>query len=192
MTGSGLRLQGNCNRTRRSCGLAVGLFQGGEQFGLDRGQGRLIGSLRAAQREAGQPRGDLEGAGCLAQGHAFHSPVTDVLEVAYHRSEEFLGGGPFLFAVFVQAARPIGGLLPADGGLRLGLLLQEAGVERLDAVAPAVSAGPALDGVGLLAQLIGDGQQRAALAELEEGEESAAGARGFAGATGEGGWRVEG
>ena len=118
MTGSGLRLHGNCNRIRRSCRLAVGLFQGGEQFGLDRGQGRLIGSLRAAQREAGQPRGDLEGAGCLAQGHAFHSPVTDVLEVAYHRSEEFLGGGPFLLGFETDLRR--GRFDVRDGNLGLG------------------------------------------------------------------------
>ena len=78
-----------------------------------------------------------------------------------------------------------------EGGMSLGLLLEDAGVEVQDTAAPIEPAGPVLDGAEALAEAVSDGLEGAGVAELVEGHESAIGARGLAGGTGEEWLRVE-
>jgi hypothetical protein len=133
----------------------------------------------------------LEGPGDLAETHSLEFAVAKALEEALGGADELLGGGPFEFEVLVGAAGPVGDLLAAEGSLGLDLLLEEAGVEGADAVGPAVFAGPVLDRVEALVQLIGHGLVRALLAEVEESQEGIEGAGGLAGEGGERELRVE-
>lgn len=160
--------------------LAVGSGQGGGDFELDGGYVRFVGRALAAERLAGHLGGNLEGAGNLGQGHFGHFAIPEALEEALGGGAQILGGAPFLLAELGGAADPIGGVLALGGGLGLQALLEQAGVERVDALGPTVPGGPLFDGVGTFVQAFGDGLERAVVAELEEREKSAESARGFA------------
>jgi len=164
--------------------LPVNLFQGGGQVQLEGGKGGRFPSRGATQSLAGNPGGDFEGARRLGQGHLFDFPVTHVLEETLRRSEEFLGGVPFLLVILVGPAGPVCGVLAARGGFGLDLLLEESGVKGVNAFAPMVFGGPVFDGGMLLAQVFGNGRKGAIVAELQEGHESTEGTRGFAGKAG--------
>jgi hypothetical protein len=88
--------------------------------------------------------------------------------------------------VLAGAAGPLGGLFPAEGRPGLGLLLEEAGLEGVEAVGPAVFAGPVFQAIELLAQVVGGGLEGAAGAEFEESQEGAEGTGRLARAAGEG------
>ena len=92
---------------------------------------------------------------------------------------------PFVLAIFGSAAGPVGEMFGASGGLGGGLLLDEAGVEGVKAIAPTESAGPASDGVMIFAKKVGDSGERTGVTELEEGLKGAESARRFAGEAGE-------
>ncbi len=166
-------------------GLKELLLDGGE------GRGRGGGELGAGEGGAGDFGGDGEGAGDLRQRHFFEGGVVVTLEEAASGGEELEGGVPFLFAELAKAQGPVGRevLLEAGGGG--GVLLEEAGVEGIEAVAPVVFAGPVFDGGEGFVKFVGDGLVRSGLAEVEPGEEGIKCARGFArgGGKGRGGSR---
>jgi hypothetical protein len=159
---------------------------------VEGGPGGFIRDKGATKGLPGDESGNLERARNLGERHVLDFAVAEVFEEAKDGGEEFLTGDPFLFPKFAGAARPIGGLLEVAGGLGLGLSLEQAGVEGVQAVAPAVFAGPIFDGGGIFAEGAGNGPEGATVTELEESQESAEGARGFAGLAGENWLRVEG
>jgi hypothetical protein len=73
--------------------------------------------------------------------------------------------------------------MEVGGGLSLGL--KHTGVESENAVAPMVFAGPLFDRVMIFAEGLGDRREGASMAELEESQKSAEGARRLAGLAGE-------
>jgi hypothetical protein len=148
--------------------------------------------MGAAKGLPGDERGNLDRARDLADRHALDFAVAEVFEKTKGGAEEFLSGDPFLIPEFEGAAGPIGSLPAVEGGGGLGLGLKHAGVEGQNAVSPAVFAGPLFDGGGLFTEGPGDGQEGAAVTELEESRESAEGARGLAGPAGERRLRVGG
>jgi hypothetical protein len=130
---------------------------------------------------AGQPGGDLQSAGDLAESHFFQLAIAETIEETANSAVKFLGGFPFLLAVEGSAAGPIGGLPSVVGGVGLRVLLKESGLELLNAHIPAEAAGPSLEGIKFFAEMIGEGWEGAIVAEVKEREESAESARGFAG-----------
>ncbi len=174
--------------------LAVDAFDGVEHVLLDGGQGGVLGRGEFGSREGGaaDAGGDVQRTGDLSQGHFAELFVAERLEEADDRGEEFLGGVPFFFAEAFEAQGPVGGLFGLESGLGLGLLLEEAGVEGLEAFFPIEPAGPVFDGAQVLAELVGDELEGAGGAELEEGHKGVEGARGFAGQAGEQKLRVDG
>ena len=171
--------------------LGVGAIEGGSEFQLEGGQDRLFRAGGAAEGETGESGRDGEGTGHLGQIHIGDLAVAKALKEALGGGAKFLGGSPFLLALFGSPASPVGGLFLARSCPGFGLLLEEAGVKRLDAVAPSVFTGPLLGGAESLAELIGDGLEGACVAELKESEEGAEGAGRLAGGAGERGLRVE-
>jgi len=135
----------------------------------------------------GEAAGDVEGAGGLAEGHFAEFLIADGFEKALSGGAEFLSGFPFLLAALDGAAGPIGGVFVVEIELDLGLMLEEAGIERGDALGPLMTNGPLLDRREMLVELVGDGLERAGAAEGEVGREGGEGARSFAGGSGEGG-----
>jgi hypothetical protein len=97
-----------------------------------------------------------------------------------------LSGLPLLVAEAIEAGGPLGSLPALTGDLILGLLLERAGIEGQQPAAPAVFAGPILDGRQALDECVGDSFKGARMAKLEESRESAESARGLAGAAGKG------
>ena len=179
-------------RVDRQGRLGVGAFEGGGEFHLEGSQRRGVGRAGIAQGVAGKPGIDFEGAGDLGQTHLFDFAVAEIFEEAVGGQEKFLGDSPFLLAIFIGPAGPVGGLPTTGGSFHFGLLLKHPRVEGVNALAPAIFAGPEFHGVMLLAQTISEGCQRAPAAKLEEGLEGAEGARGFARKAGEGWLRVHG
>lgn len=151
-----------------------------------------IGTGGAAPGLAGDAGDDLEGAGDFTEGYFRGFAVAKAIENALDGVEKFLGGKPLGLPAFIGAADPFSGHLAAGFNLGLGLLFEEAGVERIEAVGPVVTTGPVPNGVTLLIQLSGNGLMRTPLAELKEGREGGVGARGLAGIEGEGGLRLNG
>ena len=187
MASSGVRLKRGRVWSRRSQSngrLGVGFVESGGEFHLERCQDRLLRTGIAAQGLAGDPGGDLQRTSNLSQRHFFHIPVAETFEKALHGGVEFLGHSPFLLAIFGGASSPIRGLFRAQGGLGFGLLLEEAGVKGLNSVAPMEPAGPLLEGIGLLGELVGNGLKGAGVAEAKESHEGAEGARSFTGEQG--------
>lgn len=142
------------------------------------------------ERLAGDAGGDLDGARSLTQRHFFDIAVADIFEEAKAGGEELLTGGPFEFTKLTSAVVPIGSVPAEEVSLGIELTLEQAGLEGMEAIAPAVFGGPLFDGGRVFAEGGGDGGEGAAVAELEPGEEGAEGARGLAGMTGEGRGRV--
>ena len=172
--------------------LAVKTFDGIEELLLDRGEFRFggFGGRNPGEGLTADGRGNLQGAGDLGQSHLVQLFVAEGFEKTLSGRDEFLGGLPFLLAEAMEAAGPLASFLALAGGLVLGLLLQQAGVESQQAFAPAIFAGPVFDGGQAFAQFVGDGLVGAGLAELKEGQESGKGARGSR--RGSGGRVVEG
>lgn len=168
--------------------LAVSFFEGGEQFGLMWRWGQIIGGVIAPERLPGEPGGNLERAGDLAEVHFSDFLVAKIFEVTQTGGAELLGDVPFLFTVFAGAAGPMGGILGLKSGLGLGVGLSQSGIVIVETLVPSEFAGPVSDGPRGLAEGVSHGRERAGLAELEVGEEGGEGARGFAGLTREGGW----
>jgi len=100
--------------------------------------------------------------------------------------QKLLSGGPLLLTELGGATGPVRRVLAVEVGLGGSLLLEEAGVKGLEAVAPAVAAGPALEGIVFLTRLLREGQEGAPRPQFKEGQEGGIGARGLAGETGEG------
>jgi hypothetical protein len=144
------------------------------------GIGRL-GEFCAGEGGAADFGGDAESPGDLSQSHFLKIFLAEVFQEALGSGDEFLGGFPFLLAEAIEPAGPVGGLFALAGGLGFGVLLEEAGVERLQAFAPVMFAGPVFDRAKVFAEFIGDGLKTAGMAELEEGHEGAVGPRGLAG-----------
>jgi len=154
---------------------------------LDGGHGGVggRGKLEPGESGAGDVGGDAQGASGMGEGHFREIVVAEVFEEALGNAEEFLSAVPFLIAEAVEASGPIGGLLELLFGESGGLLLKEPGIECEEAVGPVVSAGPVSNGGEPFAEFIGDRLMRAGVTELEPGDESAEGARGFSRETGE-------
>lgn len=167
-------------------GLAVGAAQGGFEFRSQRrGDGYFRDAL-SAEGIVGQTGGDLEGARDLAEGHALDFAVAEAIEETASGVQKLLPGSPLLLTELGGATSPVRRVLAVEVGLGGSLLLEEAGVKGLEAVAPAVAAGPALEGIMFLTRLLSEGQEGTAGPQFKEGQEGGIGARGLAGETGEG------
>src|ERR1035441_9414598 len=88
------------SRGRGTWRLAIGLFQSGTQFGLERGQCWFIRDVRATKGLPGDLGGNLERARNLADRRALDFAVAEVFEETQDGGEEFLTGDPFLFPKF--------------------------------------------------------------------------------------------
>ena len=137
-------------------------MQGGGEGGFEGGRGGFIREQVAPEGLPGNLGGDLKRARNLRQGHLFDFAVTEVLEEAEDGGEEFLAGGPFVFPKFAGATVPIGGVLPGEGGRGGDLRLKQAGLEGVQAVGPAILAGPIFDGGGIFAKDIGTAESERA------------------------------
>jgi len=153
--------------------LAVSLFESGGELDLDGGNRGLARIRGAGEGRATDGGSDLERAGDLGESHFIDMTVGEVVEEAMDSGEDLLGGVPFMFAELGGAAGPIGSLFGAEGGFRFSLLLEEAGIESVDAIGPPEAAGPFFDGADLFIEEIGDGVEGASVAEVEEGHKSA-------------------
>jgi hypothetical protein len=91
-----------------------------------------------------------------------------------------LGRVPFQFAKFLESFGPFDGLALAGGSV----LLEQSGIEGVDAFGPLKPAGPVFDGAEFFIEFVGDRLKGADLVQLEIGPESAIGARGFTGRPG--------
>jgi len=156
-------------------------LEGGGEFDLDGGQDGFVRGAVPAEGLVGDTGRDLERAGYLGEAHFLDLLIPQIVEVALDGGQELLGNEPFLFAKFAGATGLVGGLLLAGGEFDLSLLLEEAGVKRLDAFSPVVFAGPFPDRGRNLAEFVDDRLKGAGMAELEEGGEGAEGTRRFAG-----------
>lgn len=147
-----LRLRFGCDRRGFRSGNGAGLainaverFEELELCGSERGLRRL-GKFGAAEGEAANGGGDFQSARNLRQIHATQLLLPKGFEEALGGGEELLGGIPFLFTKALETMSPIGSLLALSGELVASLLLQQAGVEFLEATVPSVTAGPPFDG----------------------------------------------
>jgi hypothetical protein len=170
---------------RGSGRLGIGFFEGGGYFDLDGRERRGLGRRLAAEGLPRQLRGDLQGAGDLAERHFFQLAIAEAVEEAADDGGKFLCRLPLLFAVEAGAASPIGGLAGASDGLGLGVLLEKPRVELLNARSPTETAGPSLERIEFFVEVISEGGEGTIVAEVKEGDEGAERARGFAGERGE-------
>ena len=147
--------------------------------GVGGGVGFFGGELGPGEGEAADGGGNTKGARHLGESHAFEVLVVEGFEETLDSGEEFLGGLPFLLAKGVEAGGPSGVVETVMIGLGASLVIEEPGVERLNAFGPVEAAGPAFEGGERDIEGIRDGLKGAGKAELKVSDEGAESARGF-------------